>query len=341
MNGARLLAADGAKGYYHCVSRVVDRRFVFGDVEREFFVKTLRKLEVFCGIKILTYCVMSNHYHVLLEVPDTGQPVTDMTDDELLNRVGKLYGKLRRGEVEQMLGWAREKKDERWEAEIKGQFLVNMGRLPVFMKMLKQRFTMWYNRQHGRKGTLWEERYKSLLVQGDASSLLAVAAYIDLNPVRAEMVSDPKDYRWSGYGAAVGGVTDARRGLGRILQLDGESSHWKHVGCVYRKYVYQATESQVGSKSAVAGVIEPEKIKEVVKQGGKLPLADVLRVKVRYFSDGMVLGSKEFVDEVFEGNRQRFGEKRTSGARRMRGGDWGDLRVMRDLRVDVVGKDER
>jgi len=139
-----------------------------------------------------------------------------LTETELLQRVERLYGKLWRNEIEQLLGWAREKKDAAWEAEIKEQFLVNMGRLPVFMKMLTQRFTMWYNRRRGRKGTLWEERYKSLLVQGEEKSLLAVAAYIDLNPVRAEMVDDPKDYRWCGYGAAVAGAADARWGMGHL-----------------------------------------------------------------------------------------------------------------------------
>ncbi|KAB2648575.1 MAG: hypothetical protein DVB27_00390 [Verrucomicrobia bacterium] len=43
-----------------------------------------------------------------------------------------------------------------------------------------------------------------------------MAAYIDLNPVRADIVSDPKDYRWCGYGAAVAGVKAERTGLGIV-----------------------------------------------------------------------------------------------------------------------------
>ena len=53
-----------------------------------------------------------------------------------------------------------------------------------------------------------------------------------------------------------------------------------------------------------------------------------------------VLGTAAFVNEVFEREqtlRKRFGEKRTSGARRMRGADWGELRVLRDLQKDVMG----
>jgi hypothetical protein len=71
-----------------------------------------------------------------------------------------------------------------------------------------------------------------------------------------------------------------------------------------------------------------------------MPVRQVLRHRVRYFCDGAVLGSAAFVNAVFEREqslRKRFGEKRTSGARRMRGADWGELRVLRDLQKDVIG----
>ncbi|MEO8615267.1 MAG: transposase, partial [Luteolibacter sp.] len=54
---------------YHCISRVVDRRFVFGDEEREHFRMFMRMQENFSGCRVLSYCVMSNHFHILLEVP--------------------------------------------------------------------------------------------------------------------------------------------------------------------------------------------------------------------------------------------------------------------------------
>jgi hypothetical protein len=52
-------------------------------------------------------------------------------------------------------------------------------------------------------GTLWEGRFKSVLVEGTGQTLSTMAAYIDLNPVRAGIVKDPADYRWSGYAEAV------------------------------------------------------------------------------------------------------------------------------------------
>ena len=61
-----------------------------------------------------------------------------------------------------------------------------------------------------------------------------------------------------------------------------------------------------------------------------------LRCRVRYFSDGLVLGSAGFVDGVFEQYRDRFGQKRRSGARPMKFGEWLGLCTMRDLRLAPV-----
>ena len=63
-----------------------------------------------------------------------------------------------------------------------------------------------------------------MLVEGDEKSLMTMAAYIDLNPVRAGMVSKPEDYRWRGYASALGGNRWARLGLGKIL---AQNKKWK------------------------------------------------------------------------------------------------------------------
>src|SRR5262245_1223977 len=93
-----------------------------------------------------------------------------------------------------------------------------MWAVSAVMKLLKQRFTQWYNGRTDRKGTLWEDRFKSVLVDGAGEGLTAMAAYIDLNPVRAGLVKDPKDYRWSGYGQAVAGKKRARLGLQKVVR---------------------------------------------------------------------------------------------------------------------------
>jgi len=70
--------------------------------------------------------------------------------------------------------------------------------LSQLMKALAARMTRYRNKLEGRSGTLWEGRYKSSLVQSDCY-LLACSRYIELNPVRARIVSQPEDYAWSSY----------------------------------------------------------------------------------------------------------------------------------------------
>lgn len=77
---------------------------------------------------------------------------------------------------------------------------MTLGRL---MQALGRRYVMWFNRRHGRTGTLWEGRYRACIVESE-HYLFACCRYIEMNPVRAGLVADPADYRWSSYGHHVG-----------------------------------------------------------------------------------------------------------------------------------------
>ena len=111
--------------------------------------------------------------------------------------------------------------------QLKARYTRRMYNLSEYVKSLKQGFSMSYNRRHQRQGTLWESRFKSVLVEGSRRALWTVAAYIDLNAVRAGLVNDPQDYRFCGYAEAVAGNHCARTGLLRVMQtLDGASGAW-------------------------------------------------------------------------------------------------------------------
>jgi hypothetical protein len=199
---------------------------------------------------------------------------------------------------------------------------------------------MSYNGRHGRTGTLWEDRFKSVLVENSESAKAAVAAYIDLNPVRAKIAADPKDYRWSGYGEACGGGKQARAGLAAIhnARCLEQPGGWRHVAKRYRVLLYTAGEEKraaYGGRVVRPGIATAE-VDRVIENGGKLTLQQALRCRVRYFTDGMAVGGQAFVDGVFERNRRFFGPKRKDGARKMRFADWGGLRVARALRIAPV-----
>jgi REP element-mobilizing transposase RayT len=322
--------------YFHCLSRVVNRDFVLEDAEREQFVEYMRLYERYCGVRVLTFCVMSNHFHILLAVPN--RPEVMPTDAELVEVLRGSMGEVMATVLADDLKRARASASPEWAEEIRERHLKRMWDVSQFMKTLKQRFTQWFNKRHQRKGTLWEERFRSVLVEGVGTPLAAMATYIDLNPVRAEMVEDPMDYRWCGYGAAVGGDVLAQAGMAEVVHavptantdglepLDG-----------YRVLLYGR-----GVERGLTPEGEPmkkgfsrEAAKQVIAEGGRLDRLDYVRCRVRYFSDGAVIGSREFVNGVFEAVRERFTPKRKDGARRLAGLNKADgLYALRDLRVD-------
>lgn len=79
--------------------------------------------------------------------------------------------------------------------------------LPQMMQAVGRRYVRYFNDSQKRTGTLWEGRYRSTLIQTEPY-LLACMAYIDLNPVRADMVVQAKDYPWSSHAHYVGGRID-------------------------------------------------------------------------------------------------------------------------------------
>ena len=334
-------------GYYHCISRIVDRQFLFGDLEREQFVEFMREYEAFCGVRILTYCIMSNHFHILVEVPK--RPEVLPSSEELVKMLGRLSGTVSVGTVVQRIEMFQKANAQKELEEYLESFWARMWDVSAFMKLLKQRYTQWYNSQKGRKGTLWEERFKSVLVDGCGEALATMAAYIDLNPVRAGIVEDPGEYRWCGYAEATAGRRRAMEGLRMVVaaleRVHPEAGHGaKHrpvaeVLSKYRLFVYGEGEEREGftaeGKPLRKG-FDREAVLKVAREKGRLGLEDFLRLRVRYFADGAILGTRGFVNSIFEGQKGRFGAKRKEGARRVRGLT-GELYVLRDLKKAVFG----
>jgi len=185
---------------YHCVSRAVGRQFLFKDKEKAVFVKIMRQLEGFCGVKVMAYCVMSNHFHVMVNVPQKSEE--EISDTEFEKRLGFLYKEPEVKEVIRQLKKCRKNKAPKMARQLKEKYTYRMSNISEFMKSLKQRFSRWYNKANARVGTLWEQRYGVTLV-GPGWATKVVAAYIDLNPLRAGVVNDPAEYRFSSYGEAV------------------------------------------------------------------------------------------------------------------------------------------
>jgi putative transposase len=294
-------------------------------------VKFMRTYETFCQVRVLTYCVMSNHFHILLEVPSAPEERgRDWSDEKLLDHLSCLYEPRDLAEIRWKLEHFRNQKNQRAAEDYRETFLCRMWNLSQFMKTLKQRFARWFNGMHGRCGTLWEERFRSVLVE-DGHAARVMAAYIDLNPVRAGMVEDPQDYRWSSYGEAVAGNKRAREGIQRVM-FESESAwngeeqaaellmDWRKALRLYREILYTALQSRT---------------EEEAKGAPPLSEARMIGRRMRHFADGLVIGTSVFVNHAFRLTRERFGPKRKDGARKMRGVATA-LCSMRDLQVEVA-----
>ena len=336
-----LAALEGKPALYHCVSRIVWRELVLGEAEKEHFVRLLRKWEAFCKVRVLTFCAMSNHFHILVEVPE--RPAEDPDDEELLAHLRLIHGRAKveeiRAEIER---WRELELDEKAE-EIRQRFLRRMWDLSWFMRQLKQAFTKWWNKRHEKKGHLWEERFRSMLVE-EGKAARVVAGYIDLNPVRAGIVKDPADYRWSGWGEAAAGRRKAREGIRQVMlerelgranaeRASRDVSEWEGVAEAYAGLM---AEDREGEGVSGFSVQERQIRGRKPARGPRLTEAQMLRRKVRYFVDGMVIGGKGFVEGVFRLSRPWFGSARRDGARRIPGAAT-ELATVRVLRVHPMG----
>ena len=322
--------------FYHCISRVVDGRFIFAlrhgrSVVAEKLIAMMRSQAAFCGVRVLDYVVMANHFHLACEVPEP----RPLTQDEVLQRIGALYGPQRVQALQQQLARFCEQPDG---AELSERLLEpyrkRMNDLSIFNKELKGRFAQWFNRRHGRYGALWAERFKSVLLES-GQTVAKIAAYIDLNPVRAGLCQDPKEYRYCGYAEALAkGTAAAMEGIRIILGLP-QSTSPQQLAAEYRKHLF--LRGAVGSKNHPPAFDQAKAQAVVEQEKGELSLQERLRCKIRYFSDGVILGSRDFVQFHCQLLEQKIGYKRKGGPTALKMFGPATLWVFRNLRVRRFG----
>ena len=164
------------------------------------------------------------------------------------------------------------------------------SRLSEFVKAIKQTFSRAFNKRHHRRGTLWGERFKSLIVE-DGETLINCLAYIDLNPIRAGIVKHPENYRWSSLGYHVqsgnkDGFLSMDFGLVEFGELDQKERLRR-----YRQYVYEAGELDRAANES-AKTIDTQFIEKERRKGYALTRIDRFRHRTRYFTDSGIIGTQ-------------------------------------------------
>jgi REP element-mobilizing transposase RayT len=319
---------------HHVMSRTAGGEKLLGDLEKEAFRRLMWRLARFSGVRILTYAVMNNHFHLLVSIPNREKFLSRFEgpdgEEKLLEHLKLLYSKAYLVQLRRELADYRERGMPEAAEALLAKFRDRFCDLSLFVKELKERFSRWYNKKEDRQGTLWMDRFKSVLVE-NGEALQTMAAYIDLNPVRAGLVEDPMDYRWCGYGEAMGGSKRARRGLCRVLECALDSWETPCSGKadgitpdgIYRCWLFGdgkvvPGEGEESATRKTRRGFTKEEVDAVKAAGGKLSRGQLLRCRVRYFSDGVAIGSREFVNGVFADHRDIFSPKRKEGAKVIR-----------------------
>jgi REP element-mobilizing transposase RayT len=284
----------GPEVAYHVISRTALDGFVLGPQEKDYLLSLIRWLSSVFFVEVFGFCIMGNHFHLLCRM----LPPENFSDDEVLSRIKRYYGEdheIKDLSLEKLSYWRSRLSD-----------------LSRYVQEIKQRFSRWYNKRKGRKGYFWGDRFKSVIIE-TGEALLNCLAYIDLNPVRAGLVERPEDYRWCSLAYHIGtgnkgGFLSTDLGVAAFTN----KGYQERIG-FYREYVYE----KGGIRDGSVGAIPEEVLEEEREKGYRLTRKEVFRYRVRYFTEGLIIGSRNFVRETAEKVRELLKLKRKRRPRKV------------------------
>ena len=291
---SRMVVTDpGQKAAYHVISRTALDGLPFGKVEKDELVRIIQRLSAVYAVGVLGFVIMGNHFHLLVEV----SPGAMVCDDEVRRRFQLLYGE----------------DAECPEGRI-GDYRERFSSLSAYVKDIKQSFSHFYNKRKKRKGTLWGERFKSVIVQ-QGNTLINCLAYIDLNAVRAGIVKRPEDYRWCsiGYHVQTGnkdGFLSSDLGMSEFGVADSATQLRK-----YREFLYHVGAIEKRGKARITKKVLDEETAEAFEVNRMRRF----RYRTRYFTDSGIIGSRAFVETTYGTFKDRFQTSRDKIPKRVKG----------------------
>ena len=264
--------------YYLVTNRVAGGRFLFRNLEKQ----KLKEL-LFDGVDRLSYQVvdyvfMNNHFHLIVKIP----PIDKMSDSELLKR----FRVFRNNPEINFISEAQ-----------KLDFKFKIHDISFIIGNFEQRFVQWFNKEHNSWGRLFGQRFDSELIEVSehSDSLLRCMAYVTLNPVRAGIVKDPKDFHFCGYADR---VADNKIGLNDDEFFDlfchgitASSTKEKrtHFQQVFRAYMLGLKRFQSADSLTLKEFFAECDLTD------ELHWDDIFTHKCRFFTKCLVIGSEAFI----------------------------------------------
>ncbi len=289
---------DDETTVYHVMSRTALDGFPLGDIEKDFMLDLIKRYSALYFVEILGFCLMGNHFHLLVKM----LPGYKFTDEDIKKRYEGFYGDDRGFACGQIPSLRRK-----------------LSSLSEFVREVKVGFAIYYNRKHNRRGYFWGDRFKSVIVD-KGETLINCLAYIDLNPLRAGIVSRPEDYRWNSLGYHV-----QTNNQGNFLSTDFGLKEFnvkskKERIRRYRRYVYEAGALSRPEKMQ-AKVIDDKVVANERKRDFKISRINRFRHRTRYFTDSGIIGSKEFVANNYHRFKHLFYSKHEKKPKPIKGLD--------------------
>jgi putative transposase len=278
---ARIKAIESGAVFYHLYCRAAGREGEYPLQTREARHKLISLLKFYQTVyqmRVAGFCMMGNHYHLVAEFTE----YREMSRAELYPLALKLYKK-------------EKQKLDAWTAEKWAQFNHRIFDVSEFMRNFQAAFARWHNGIHDRKGRFWGDRFKSTLLE-DHKAMIDCLLYVELNPVRAAMVERPEAYE--GSSLYFREVADDRWMISLEELMPAKTRQDAFTD--YRAAVYYRgnVRSKEGQREISNYIIALEE-----SRGFEAPGA--YRKRFRHFVDGLVLGSKDFVDTYLQDLRTR------------------------------------
>jgi len=305
---ARLKYRDPRDGYYHIISRTVLKTFLLDDEAREVFLGILRMLSRVYFVKVVTFSLMSNQFHLIMRM----LPSEEIDESELEGRFNIYYN-----EGKQKRNW------RPWHASDALRYRHRFADLSRFVQDLKQRFSRWHNRKRDNQGHVWSERFRSVMLE-DGRALLACMVYVELNSIRAGLVERPEEFRYCGLSHLVtGGRASAWLDHGTLTRIMN-SSLLADIGMTSsdtdkpeKEKTYKSNKSDIKQYLELVyreGLIEQASNGHIRSDKGQQTQdtnsfdAGVVSFLQhwQHFSSGVFVGSKEFCTACFNEFREYF-----------------------------------
>ncbi len=214
--------------YYHCIGRCVRRAFLCGKDEfsgkdyehrRQWVVDRLNLLSSAFAIELCGYAVMSNHYHLVLRL--SPKNCTEWSQAEVIERWQKLFSggplvKLYQS-GDTLTNSQRMMLDT--QTELWRERLCNIS---WYMRCLNEPLARMANKEDRCTGRFWEGRFKSQALL-DEAALISCMAYVDLNPIRANMAAAPESSDYTSVKERIREYLGQPHQAGNLLSMDGDN----------------------------------------------------------------------------------------------------------------------